>query len=76
MPKLPSGEAYAHIEGARGNIGIYLVSDGNASPYRLHVKAPSFINLQILQEALIGQRLSDVIAFLGSIDIVLGEVDR
>lgn len=76
VPKLPAGEAYAHIEGARGDLGIHLISDGNPSPYRLHLRAPSFINLQILQESLVGQRLADVIAILGSIDIVLGEVDR
>lgn len=76
VPKPPPGEAYAHIEGARGDIGIHVVSDGNASPYRLHVRAPSFINLAILQEMLVGQRIADVIAILGSIDIVLGEVDR
>ena len=76
VPKPGPGEAYAHVEGARGDLGIYLVSDGNLSPYRMHVKAPSFINLQILQKSLIGQRLSDVIAILGSVDIVLGEVDR
>ncbi|MEE8424602.1 MAG: NADH-quinone oxidoreductase subunit D, partial [Elusimicrobiota bacterium] len=76
VPKLPAGEAYAHTEGARGNIGIHLVSDNNMSPYRLHVRAPSFINLQILQEMLVGERISDVVAILGSIDIVLGEVDR
>ena len=76
IPKPAPGRAYAHVEGARGDLGIYLASDGQASPYRLHVKAPSFINLAILQEILVGQRISDVIAILGSIDIVLGEVDR
>lgn len=76
VPRLPAGEAYAHIEAPRGDLGIHLVSDGNISPYRMHVRAPSFINLQILQECLIGQRIADVIAILGSIDIVLGEVDR
>ncbi|OIO09126.1 MAG: NADH dehydrogenase [Elusimicrobia bacterium CG1_02_63_36] len=76
VPKAPPGETYAAIEGARGDLGIHLVSDGNMSPYRLHVKAPSFINLQILQEMLVGQKISDVVAILGSIDIVLGEVDR
>jgi len=76
IPRPAIGEAYSHIEAARGDLGIHLVSDGNTSPYRMHVRAPSFINLQILQEALIGQRIADVIAILGSIDIVLGEVDR
>ena len=76
VPKPPPGEAYAHVEGARGDLGIYLVSDGNASPYRMHVRAPSFINLAILQDMLVGNKVADVIAILGSIDIVLGEVDR
>jgi NADH-quinone oxidoreductase subunit D len=76
IPKLPAGETYTHIEGSRGDTGIHLVSDGNMSPFRMHLRAPSFINLQILQKNLVGQRMSDVIAILGSIDIVLGEVDR
>ncbi len=76
VPKPQPGEAYAHVEGARGNLGIYLVSDGGQSPYRMHVRAPSFINLAILQEILEGKKVADVIAILGSIDIVLGEVDR
>ena len=70
------GESYGHVEAARGDLGVHLISDGNTAPYRLHVRAPSFMNLQILQELLVGQRMSDVIAILGSIDIVLGEVDR
>jgi NADH-quinone oxidoreductase subunit D len=76
VPKPQPGEAYAHVEASRGDLGIYLVSDGQASPYRMHVKAPSFINLAILQEMLAGRKVADVIAVLGSIDIVLGEVDR
>ena len=76
VPKPAPGSAYAHVEGARGDLGIYLVADGQASPYRMHVRAPSFINLAILQEMLVGNKVSDVIAILGSIDIVLGEVDR
>jgi NADH-quinone oxidoreductase subunit D len=72
----PAGEAYAQLEGARGWLGIYLVSDGGLSPYRLHVRAPSFINLAALQEILVGWKVADVVAILGSIDIVLGEVDR
>ncbi|MBI4369565.1 MAG: NADH-quinone oxidoreductase subunit D [Elusimicrobia bacterium] len=76
MPKPMPGEAYAHVEGSRGDLGIYLVSDGSFSPYRMHVRAPSYINLAILQEALVGLKVSDMIAVLGSIDIVLGEVDR
>jgi len=76
IPKPPPGEAYGHVEGARGDLGIYLVSDGNFYPYRMHVRAPSFTSLQILTDILVGKRLADVVAILGSIDIVLGEVDR
>lgn len=76
IPKPAAGESYAHVEGARGDLGIYLASDGGISPYRMHVHAPSFINLAMLQEKLVGMKVSDVIALLGSIDIVLGEVDR
>ena len=76
IPKPPAGDAYAHVEGARGDIGIYLVSDGGASPSRLHMRAPSFMNLAILQQSLVGKKVADVVAVLGSIDIVLGEVDR
>jgi NADH-quinone oxidoreductase subunit D len=76
IPKPAPGEAYAHVEAARGDLGIHLVSDGGISPFRMHVRAPSFINLAMLQEKLVGMKVSDVIAMLGSIDIVLGEVDR
>jgi NADH-quinone oxidoreductase subunit D len=82
MAKVPKvvkpapGEAYAHVEGSRGDLGVYVVSDGTASPYRLHVRAPSFVNLSILQELFVGQKIADAIAILGSFDIVLGEVDR
>jgi len=76
IPKPAPGESYAHVEASRGDLGIYLASDGGISPFRMHVHAPSFINLAMLQEKLVGMKVSDVIALLGSIDIVLGEVDR
>ncbi|MBI4371978.1 MAG: NADH-quinone oxidoreductase subunit D [Elusimicrobia bacterium] len=76
VPKPAAGEVYAHVEGSRGDLGIYLVSDGGISPYRMHVRAPSFVNLAMLEEKLAGMKVADVIAVLGSIDIVLGEVDR
>jgi NADH-quinone oxidoreductase subunit D len=74
--RVPPGEGYAHLEAPRGDLGFYVVSDGTPSPYRLHIRPPSFVNLQILQALLPGWRLADVVAILGSIDIVLGEVDR
>lgn len=72
----PMGEAYAQIEAPRGSLGIYVISNAGDKPYRVHVRAPSFINLTILQEILVGQKVADVVATLGSLDIVLGEVDR
>lgn len=72
----PAGESYAQIEAPRGALGIYSVSDGSDKPYRVHVRAPSFINLTVLQEILVGMKVADVVAILGSLDIVLGEVDR
>ena len=79
VPKVirpPAGEVYLRTESPKGELSVYLVSDGSTSPYRFHLRAPSFINLQILQKALVGVKVADVIAILGSIDLVLGEVDR
>jgi len=72
----PVGEAYASVESPKGELGFYLVSDGGISPYRCHVRAPSFINITTLRDMLIGWKMSDLIIIFGSIDIVLGEVDR
>ncbi len=78
VPKIikpPAGEAYAEIESSKGIMGTYVVSDGSTKPYRVHFRRPSFINLGYLDEMLKGWKIADVIAILGSIDIVLGEVD-
>ena len=72
----PKGEAYGHIEGPKGEIGVYLVSDGSANPYRWHMRPPSLINLTVLREMLIGVKIADAMAIFGSIDICVGEVDR
>jgi NADH-quinone oxidoreductase subunit D len=72
----PKGEVYQRIEAPKGELGFYLVSDGTARPYRMHVRAPSFANLEALPKMVEGELLSDIIAAIGSIDIVLGEVDR
>ena len=72
----PPGEVYVRIEAPKGELGYYLVSDGSARPYRMHVRAPSFANLQALPKMVEDALLSDVVAAIGSIDIVLGEVDR
>lgn len=76
MFKAAPGQAYAHVEASRGDLGFYAVSDGGMNPYRMHVRGPSFINVAILQEMLAGCKIADVVAILGSLDIVLGEVDR
>jgi NADH-quinone oxidoreductase subunit D len=70
------GETYFAVESSKGEQGIYLISDGSEYPYRAKIRGPSFVNLQILPELLRGHKIADVIAILGSIDIVLGEVDR
>lgn len=72
----PAGEAYAQVESPRGMLGFYIVSDGGASPWRCHVRAPSFINLTPLREMLIGHKVADAVVIIGSTDIVMGEVDR
>ena len=74
--RVPKGEAYARTESPKGELGMYVVSDGSPTPYRYHVRAPSFVNLTALEAMCIGQRLADVIAIFGSIDINMGEVDR
>ena len=71
-----AGEAYGRIEGPKGEIGFYLVSDGSPNPYRYRVRAPSFVNLTILEDMCLGQTVADAVIILGSVDIVLGEVDR
>ncbi|MBI5947015.1 MAG: NADH-quinone oxidoreductase subunit D [Chloroflexi bacterium] len=72
----PQGEAYARVEGSRGELGYYLVSDDGPSPYRFHIRAPSFINLSALKEMTVGGTVADAIVVLGSIDVVVGEIDR
>lgn len=74
--KPPVGEAYGHVEGPKGELGFHLVSDGGTNPYRYHIRPPSFINLTLLEDMCLGLDLADVVIILGSIDIVLGEVDR
>jgi len=73
--KAPKGEAFVRIESPRGEIGCYIASDGKKEPYRLKFRRPSFYNLQILPKLLVGENIANLIAILGAIDIVLGEVD-
>lgn len=74
--KTPKGDAYSRIEAPKGELGFYLVSDGTNKPYRYHVRAPSFVNLTILEDMCLGRKVADAVVILGSVDIVLGEVDR
>jgi NADH-quinone oxidoreductase subunit C/D len=74
--RVPPGEAFSRVEGPKGELGFYVVSDGKPNPWRYHIRAPSFINLTALAEMCRGQKIADAMAVLGSIDIVLGETDR
>jgi NADH-quinone oxidoreductase subunit D/NADH-quinone oxidoreductase subunit C/D len=74
--RMPEGEAYGRIEAPKGELGFYLVSDGEPNPWRYHVRSTSFINLTSLSEMCKGHKIADVVVILGSIDITLGEVDR
>ncbi len=71
-----AGEAYGRIESPKGELGFYLISDGGATPYRYRVRPPSLVNLTVLEDMCLGHTIADVVIILGSIDIVLGEVDR
>ncbi|MCX7611599.1 MAG: NADH-quinone oxidoreductase subunit D [Ignavibacterium sp.] len=74
--KPPVGHIYSRVENPRGELGYFIISDGSTSPFRVKVRAPSFVNLQVLDQLCRGHLVADVIAILGSVDIVLGEVDR
>ncbi len=72
----PAGEVFASVEGTKGQLGFYIVSDGTTNPWRVHVRAPSFVNLQGLETMCADGLVADVVSNIGSLDIVLGEVDR
>jgi NADH-quinone oxidoreductase subunit D len=74
--RVPKGEAYQAIEAAKGELGIYIVSDGGTNPFRMHVRAPSFVNMMAIKPTCIGRPIADVVAIVGSIDFVMGECDR
>ncbi len=74
--KVPAGEAYSRVENPKGELGYYVYSDGSPTAYRYHVRSPSFINLTALEAMCLGHTIADVVGILGSLDIVLGEVDR
>jgi len=73
---VPAGEVYQAVESPRGEMGYYIVSDGTAKPYRVHMRGPSYANLQALSKMCEGQLIADVVAAIGSIDVVLGDIDR
>jgi NADH-quinone oxidoreductase subunit D len=74
--KPKAGESYGRIEGPKGELGFYVISDGSLNPYRYRVRPPSFINLTVLEDMCLGHSIADAVIILGSVDIVLGEVDR
>jgi NADH-quinone oxidoreductase subunit C/D len=74
--RVPPGEAYGCVEGPKGELGFYVISNGKPNPWRYHVRAPSFINLTPLEAMCVGSKIADVVVILGSIDLVLGETDR
>jgi len=71
-----NGDAYARVESPRGEVGVYLVGDGTDQPYRCHYRSPCFVHLQLLEPMGVGHLIADMVAIIGSIDIVMGEVDR
>ena len=74
--KPPVGDIYHSIEAPKGELGYYIVSDGSTQAYRARVRPPSFVNLQALRKMVIGHMVADVVAVIGTLDIVLGEIDR
>ena len=74
--KVPEGEVYAAVESPRGELGCYLVSDGSSKPHRMHIRAPSFVNLQTLPHMMAGGLIADAVANISSVDPIMGEVDR
>ncbi|EQD42486.1 NADH dehydrogenase I, D subunit, partial [mine drainage metagenome] len=74
--QVPVGEVYSAVESPRGELGCYIVSDGTSKPYRMHVRAPSFVNLQVVPLLMRGGMMSDAITVISAVDPVMGEVDR
>lgn len=78
VPKIikpPKGEIYCRVEGSKGELGVHLISDGSPKPYRMKLRRPSFVNVQIMPEILVGENIANLVAIFGGLDVVLGEVD-
>ena len=75
-PKPPAGEAYCRIEAPRGDLGFFIVSDGTDKPFRVKIRASSFSNLAVLPRLVKGLKVADIVAVSGSLDVVMGEIDR
>lgn len=73
---VPSGEAYVPVEGPKGEVGFYVVSDGTNKPWRVKLRPPSFVNIQVLPKLIEGHMVADAVAIIGSVDFVMGEADR
>ena len=73
---VPEGEAYAAVEAPKGEFGVYLISDGANKPYRVKIRAPGFSHLSAMSEMVVGHMLADVVAVMGTMDVVFGEIDR
>jgi NADH:ubiquinone oxidoreductase subunit D len=74
--RVPKGDVFAHIEAPRGDFGWYIVSDNNPTPYRYHIRAADFINLATMEQMCVGHKIGDMVGVLGSVDIIMGSVDR
>jgi NADH-quinone oxidoreductase subunit D len=74
--RVPPGQVYQAVESPRGELGFYIVSDGGTHPYRMRVRAPSYYNTQALKQLLEGELVADAVAAVGSLDMIMGEVDR
>lgn len=74
--EMPKGEVYSSIESSKGELGFYIISDGSNKPYRLKIRAPSFVNISCISDISKGEMVADMVAIIGSLDIVLGEIDR
>ncbi len=74
--KVPAGEAYGRVEGPKGELGYYIISNGKGNPYRYHIRTPSFVNITSVEKMCVGTKIADFVTILGMVDIVLGELDR